>query len=164
MLTTTSAFRAASAGESATDPMPRASALLFVRSQTETSKPPFFNRRAIAPPIFPVPSTATFVIGASPVLVLNPLPVDPGHVRIAFPLWSLDRAQTRDLIERQSDSGGGGILLHTKDMLCPRDRHDVVSLREQPCKRHLGRRRPNFRRDHFHGVHNAEVLLKVAIG
>src|ERR1700694_5702697 len=73
MLTTTSAPRAASAGVLATGPTPRASALLLVRSQTDTSKPPFFNRRAIAPPIFPVPSTATLVvIRQPPVLALPP--------------------------------------------------------------------------------------------
>src|ERR1700693_5060977 len=72
MLMTTSAFRVASAGESSTGPTPMASALVLVRSQTETSKPAFFNRRAIAPPIFPLPSTATLVMGPSPVLVLPP--------------------------------------------------------------------------------------------
>src|ERR1700674_910038 len=73
MLTTTSAPWAASAGESATGPTPRASALLLVRSQTETSKPPFFNRRAIAPPIFPVPSTATLVVIRQPPVLALPL-------------------------------------------------------------------------------------------
>src|SRR5438067_3482076 len=61
MLSTTSAARAAAAGESATRATPNASAYLLVRSQTETSKPWDFSLRTMAPPIFPAPMTATLI-------------------------------------------------------------------------------------------------------
>src|SRR6267154_723213 len=66
MLITTSASWTASAGDPATRPTSRASALLLCRSQTEISNPPVFSRRAMAPPIFPAPSTATVGIVALP--------------------------------------------------------------------------------------------------
>src|ERR1700704_1780298 len=66
MLITTSASWTASAGDRATRPTSKASALLLCRSQTEISNPPVFSRRAMAPPIFPAPSTATVGIVALP--------------------------------------------------------------------------------------------------
>ena len=47
-------------------------------------------------------------------------------------------------------------------MLCTRDQHDVVALREEPCQRHLSRRCGDLLGDHFNGVHDTHILLEVA--
>src|SRR5438132_7658344 len=61
MLITTSAARDASAGVSKTSPVPSCSARFRVRFQRRRSNPCWCRRRAIAPPILPVPRIATFI-------------------------------------------------------------------------------------------------------